>query len=231
RGHQGLVQQPRDRDLRDRDATGFGNRPHGIDHAESAILVHRRKIERDPARAVRSLAVTRELAAEQAAGKRAPGQDGQLLLPRERHDLPLEVAPGDGVVRLYALESLDSASLADPERLGDLPGGQVAQADVAYLARAHAIVERAEGLLERRQRVESVDLVQVDVFELQTSQALVDAVQDVAAREARLVGARSHATVHFGCQHELITPQAEILQGLARHDLRAARVVDVRGIE
>src|SRR3954467_14999051 len=69
------------------------------------------------------------------------------------------------------------------------------------------------------------------MVELQSAQAFVHRVEDVYPGETGLVGARSHALVDLGGQYELIAGDSQIAQGLARHDLRAARVIDIRGVD
>ena len=76
-----------------------------------------------------------------------------------------------------------------PVGVGDLPGREVAVADVADLARADQVVERPERLLDRRRRVRGVDLVEVDVVGPEAAQAVLDRPDDPAARRAPLVRA------------------------------------------
>ena len=55
----------------------------------------------------------------------------------------------------------------DPEGLHDLPGGKIRAADVADFALTHEVGQRAERFFERRQRIEAVNLVEVDVVGVQ----------------------------------------------------------------
>ena len=71
----------------------------------SAAAIDRREVERRAARALGPGLVGIELAGEQAAGERAPRQDREALILRERHDLALDVAAGDRVVHLRAHEA------------------------------------------------------------------------------------------------------------------------------
>ncbi len=119
----------------------------------------------------------------------------------------------------------------DPQRLGDFPGGQIAQADVANLAGAHAVIESVEGFFERRERVAAVNLVQVDVILLQPFQAGIHAFHDVRAREADLVVARTHAEQHLGGEHIGVAWQCEHAQCIAGDDLGASVGVEVRGVD
>ena len=58
-------------------------------------------------------------------------------------------------------------------RLRHLPRRRVGEADVADLARAHQIVERAHRLLDGRVRVPGVHPVEIDVVGLQAAQRLL----------------------------------------------------------
>lgn len=88
--------------------------------------------------------------------------------------------------------------LRDRQAFHDLPGRHVAQADVAHLARAHHVIQRGKHFLQRREGIEAVQLVQVDVVKLQPFQACVHFVHQVLprlrfrakSRTARCSGAR-----------------------------------------
>src|SRR5438067_9346449 len=82
--------------------------------------------------------------------------------------------------------------------------------------------------LFRSLRIWSVELVQIDVVGLETTQAIVDLAHDVAPATAPVVGAISHGHVHFGRQHNGIAATA---QGFADDLLALAAAVDVRGID
>ena len=64
---------------------------------------------------------------------------------------------------------------ADAARLFQLPDADVGQADVADLAGALPVGERADRVRERHLRVRRVQLVEVDALELQALEAAVDA--------------------------------------------------------
>jgi hypothetical protein len=99
---------------------------------------------------------------------------------------------------------------------------------VADLADADQIVQRAQRLLPRRERVVAVDLVEVDVIGAEALQAGVDGVHDVAARQPDRVGAAAGAPAGLGRHHHILAPRA---QRLAQDLLRAARRVDVGAVE
>ena len=95
--------------------------------------------------------------------ERAPDQDPDALVEAGGDDLVLGLAGLQRVVDLLADEALEAVPLGDAERLHELPARVVRAADVADLARADEVVERLERLLERRDAVPLVHLVEVDV--------------------------------------------------------------------
>ena len=106
-------------------------------------------------------------------------------------------------------------------------------ADVADLALGDEVVERRERLLDRRDRVGLVQLVEVDPVGPQAAQRRLDGEPDVAARPAhapvRTVRA-GHVHAELGGEHDLV---ALALERLAHQRLGepALRAVDVGGVE
>ena len=113
----------------------------------------------------------RELAGEKSARQRTPDQQPQPLILQQRDHLALELAAGQRIVGLRALEALEPFGARDGQRLHQLPREQVRAADVADLARTHQIVERPQRVLDAGQRIEPVDLIQVDVVGVEPFQA------------------------------------------------------------
>ena len=97
-----LVQQPGERDLRHRHAARAGDLAHDVDAVEGALLVDRREVERGAAAARFAVLVAAVLAAQQAAGERAPDHQAEAFALQHRDQLALEVAAGDRVVGLQA---------------------------------------------------------------------------------------------------------------------------------
>jgi hypothetical protein len=79
--------------------------------------------------------------------------------------------------------------------LADLLGPPLGDPDVQRLAGADHVGERLHRLLERRLVVVAVGLVEVDVVQAQAPQRRVDALADVLARQADVVGAVAHGAV------------------------------------
>ena len=101
-------------------------------------------------------------------------------------------------------------------------------ADVADLAGAHEIGQRAQRLVDRDVRTGPVDLVEVDVVGAEAPQRRVARAQDVQARVALIVRAETGPPVDLGAEDHLVAAAG---QRLADDALRIARVVDVGGID
>ena len=97
--------------------------------------------------------------------------------------------------------------------------------------RAHAVVERPQRLFERRDGVEAVDLVEVDMIEAEPLQAGGDLIHDMAAREADSVRPRPHPAAHLGGDDHVLALDAEVAQGLADLNLGLAFGIDVGGVD
>ena len=129
------------------------------------------------------------VAGEKAARERAPRDHADALRAHERHHLALFLAIDQVVVVLHRRRSASAVPIGEiASTLRELPRVHGRRADVARLARAHDVVERLERLLDRRLRVEAMDLVEVDVVDAEPAQAVVDGVLDVLAREPAMFG-------------------------------------------
>ena len=205
--------------------------PHRLDALERARLVdHREVVLRAPG-ALWAAAVVLVLAREQATGQRAPDQTAEPLILHQRDELALQIPPGDGVVGLHALEARPAAFVGQRQRLHHLPSGHIADAQRADLAGAHQIVERAQGLVERRERVEAVQLVEVDVVELQAAQAGLDLVDDMVSALAAAVGLLAHHAGGLGGDDDLVARQFQRFERMADQRLGLAERVDIGGVD
>ena len=143
------MQQPGERDLRDRDAARAGDLAHGVDRVVGALLVERREVERRSPAAGLALLVARVLAAQEAAGERAPDHQPDALRLHHRHQLALEVAAGDRVISLERGGPGEVFALGDADRLGDLPRRPVGQADITHDPAPDEAVQSLHRLLDR----------------------------------------------------------------------------------
>ena len=111
----------------------------------------------------------------------------------ERHELMLDDALGQRIFELQRRNRLIAAQFGDRLRAAGVPGRHVGQADMADLAGAHQIVQRAHHLLGRRQPVPGMQEVEVDIIGAQPLQRSFDRAQDVLAAVAagvRIAGLR-----------------------------------------
>ena len=174
-----------------------------------------REGQNGPAAAGGALLLADLLAAEQAAGQGAPDHQAHALAAQHRHDLALQVAAGDGVVGLQALEPGQAEALGDAQGLHDLPGGPVGHADIADVAVLHEGVQGADGFLDGRRRVEAVHLVEVDVIELQALEAGLHRADEVQARVAAAVGAGAGGAIPLGGDDDAVARHMQVAEGLA----------------
>ena len=168
--------------------------------------------------------------------RRPPARGLQTSRPtfsdlEHRHDLALEIAAGQRVVGLQRADRSELAARRDALCLRDVPRRPVRDADIAHEALAHDRIEGVERLLDRRDAIEAVDLVEVDVFELQALQARLHLREDVDARRAAAVRTLRHAAEHLRRDDDVIPRDAEIAESLPGDRLREAGGIDVRGVD
>ena len=170
----------------------------------------------------------RTLPGEPAPAERTPDDRAHLLIEGQRHQLPFVIAADQRVIGLVGDVAGQAVLFRNRQRLHQVPAGEVRAADVADLAGAHQIVERAQHLLDGRQGVEAVQLIEVDVVGAQPPQAGLDGPNQVMARRADVVGPRAGAKRPLGGDDHLI---AAALDRLAQDLLGHAARVDVGRVE
>jgi len=121
------------------------------------------------------------------------------------------------------------AALGHPLGLDDLRGRERGGADRTHLAGADEVGQRAERLVDVGVHLGAVDLIEVDPVGPQAAQAVLDLLDDPAARVAELVGVVAHGAVHLGGEDDVLAPAAG--ERLADDLLRLAARVDVRGVD
>ncbi|MDT4867197.1 hypothetical protein FQZ97_1020930 [compost metagenome] len=100
------------------------------------------------------------------------------------------------------------------------------------MALLHQVVQRAHGFLDGRDRVEAVDLVEVDVVQLQAPEARLHAVHDVVARGAGRVHALAAGFAqHLGRDHHAVARHLQVLQRLTGDGFGEAVGVHVGGVD
>jgi hypothetical protein len=64
-----------------------------------------------------------------------------------------------------------AVAIGDVERLHEVPAGKIGAGDVTHLAALGQIVERAQHFFDRRERVKSVKVIDIDIVSAEASQA------------------------------------------------------------
>ncbi len=202
---------------------------HVDDVVDLLLVAHRRLVPiGEVARAGRAVGPAAVLARHQAAGQRAPHEDADALVDRDRHQLVLRVARLERVEDLLGHEALVAVPVGHGERLHQLPAAVVRRAHVADLAVAQERVERLQRLVERRLAVPLVHLVEVDVVGPEPPQARLARGDQVVAREPRVVRPVAHRHTRLGRDQRAIAPP---LQGLADDLLGQPARVHVGGVD
>src|SRR5258708_525716 len=105
-----------------------------LDDVECFFDIDRRKVHLHAASLVFFRSSAREFSGEESACERAPGEQTDFLILKERNDFVFQVSSCERVVRLQRGELLQILTGGDSERLHDLPCSPVRAADVADLA-------------------------------------------------------------------------------------------------
>jgi len=165
RRHRRPVQQPRQRHLRGWHAALRRHLIGPRHHVEVDLRLVQRVRERVGLRAGgEALPRTRAVAGEHAPGQRAPGDHSNSLVDALGNHLALLLAVDEVVVILHGHEPRAGRACRRLS-LGELPRPHAAGADVPRLAERDNVVQGRHRLLDRRQRVEPVDLVEIDVLQ------------------------------------------------------------------
>jgi hypothetical protein len=93
------------------------------------------------------------------------------------------------------------------------------------------ISSSAKRFFEGRQRIEAVQLIEVDVVQLQALQAGVQLVHQVIARLTAAVGSLAHDAGGLGGDHQFVARQAKVLDRLAEQLFGLAERIDVGRVD
>ncbi len=94
------------------------------------------------------------------------------------------------------------------------------------------VIEGVERLFNGRCRIEAVQLVEVDMIQLESAQALFDAADNmVAGATARVDSAGASFAEHLGRHHHVFARDLEVFQRLAGDLFRTPFRVNVGGID
>ena len=182
--------------------------PHGVDHL---IVVLIRRAEQGghpgPGAVGRRGTPAGVLAGQEAVLQRAPRQYAEAQGAGGRDQLGLGRPLQQRVLQLERGDRGPAAELGDGGGLGDLPGGQVGQADVPDLARGDQVVQGAQGFLDRGHRVVVVQPVQVHVVGLQPPQRVLQLLDDALAPGAAAVRVTGiQVAEELGPEHHPVPP-------------------------
>ena len=151
---------------------------------------------------------------------------------RHRQQVAFDGALDERILDLQRDERRPRLPLGQHLGLRHLPRRRVGYADVAHLAGAHQVVERAHRLVDRRELVPGVHPVEVDVVGLQAAQRLLARGDDVLARGAagvRIAGVKVREELR-GNDHAVAT-RAIVGDEVADDLLRVAAGVAVGGVD
>ncbi len=168
--------------------------------------------------------LARDLPRQHPRGERAPRDDADAFLGRQREVLALDRPDEQVVLRLERHESAPPVPVGERQRLHQPVRPEVRRPDVKHLPGAHEVVERAKGLLERRPEVLGVDLVQIDVVGTEAAEARVARLADVLARRAPVVRARAGRHRALRREHDRRPPAGHRLAADLLGDRAAVRV-------
>ena len=115
------------------------------------------------------------------------GRDADAVIVASRKDLDLRHPVEQVVVRLADDRRRHALRRAFGDDLGDAPAAVVRHAEVADLAAADQVADRADGLGDRRAPVVAVQVVDVDVIGGEPREAAVAGRQHPAPRQAAVV--------------------------------------------
>jgi len=112
---------------------------------------------------------------------------------------------------------------------GELPRPHRRGPEIADLAGLDDVVQRLHRLLDRRVRIEAVDLVEIDVVGTEPGQRCVDLLHHGSPGEPSTAGSVAHRLEELRREHDVITTGVR-LEGAAHDLLGAAVPVDVGGV-
>src|SRR5271156_1687112 len=109
-----------------------------------------------------------------------------------------------------------------------VPAGKIGAADVTDFSAADEDVERAENFFDGSERVETVELEKIDVIGFEAAQAAFDGVDQMEARRADVVRARTGFECGFGGDENFVAAAGN---GAAENSFGFAVGVNVSAVE
>ena len=106
----------------------------------------------------------------------------------------------------------------------------IADAQIAHFSRTDHIFQTSHRLFQRRNRIDAVDVKQVNVGQSKSSQTIVDGVKNMHSGESNLIGSGTHPDSHLRCHEDLLSGNGQLFQGNAQHGFRQSFRIAVRRI-
>ena len=132
---------------------------------------------------------------------------------------------------MHGLETGKAALFGNAQRLGHTPGLPVGDANITHHAGGDEIIQRAQGLVDRRHGIGAMNLVKVDMVGLQPLQAGLDTVHQMPARGAAIIRLVAHLAKGLGGNHHFVPPHPDITQRLAQQPFGIAKGIDIGCID
>ena len=167
------LQQPVQRDLGHTLFGFFGYLLQRVDHFVQIFVGYRWSVFGGLVKAAaggQGLAAA-NLSRQAAPSQRAPDQGANPLIEPERHQFPFVFSADERIVDLVANVAGPAVAIGDGERFHQVPAGKIGAGDVANFSALDQLIEAAESLFDGRERVESVEMVDVDVVGAEAAQA------------------------------------------------------------
>ena len=142
----------------------------------------------------------------------------------ERHQVGFDLPAVEQIVLvLNADEARQIAAIALPEGFDDFPGAEVAAAYIAHLARSDHVVECPQCFFERRNGVEGMEEVEVDIVGLEPGQAVLNAAHQIEAGQAAIIGVLVTGAEDLGAENDFV---AFVSDGFADNGFRSSFAVE-----
>ena len=120
--------------------------------------------------------------------------------------------------------------LSEIKRLGELPGVHGRGPDIADLARSHHVAQYLQSFLDRRFVIPAMNLVEVHIVGLQTTEALVEFEKDGLPGQTAAIGLVSHGTVDLGGDDDGFAAGV-CFQESPENDFAVAARINIGGVE
>src|SRR5258708_9299989 len=150
--------------------------------------------------------VAADLAREHPGGQRTPDNGSNLLVKGKRHELPFVLTSDQGVKSLVGDIPCPAIGLRSSKGLHQVPARKIGTGDVADLAALDQRIEGTQRLLNRGERIEAMQRVDIDMIGIQPAQTLLTCPDQMIAGGTKLVLPTAYAECCLLGDQELISP-------------------------